>query len=228
MKHTLILALSALTFAGGASRVQAVTYSVDGGSFGATLGDTDPNWSAAAINHFTAVAGGQNIVSISVLFGGTSLPPSGLTGGEAFTVAVWSDPDNNGNPSDAVLLGSASGNISVFNDNVTFQTTAIPTVSLAVGQSFFAGVYYQSYAANILPQAVSTSGGSPSESWIAYVQPGTLNLSAIGSSPVLGNLGTIVGTPGIVAMVRANGVPEPGAVALTGLAAAGLLRRRRA
>ena len=142
-------------------------------------------------------------------------------------VAVWSDPNGDGNPNDAALLGSATGVITVFNDNVTFQATPIVALGLSVGQSFFAGVYYQSYPANVLPQAVSAAGGSPAEAWLAYHPSGVLNLNSLGTSPVLANFGTTVGNPNVIPMVRVTGVPESGTLALAGLAASGLLRRRR-
>ena len=66
-RHGALLALSLGFLSPGSAR--AVTYSVDGGSPAAALGDTNAGWSAVALNHFTAVAGGQNITSVSVLFG---------------------------------------------------------------------------------------------------------------------------------------------------------------
>src|SRR6187399_1048153 len=131
--HGAILSFLLTLLSAGVSR--AVTYSIDGGTPAASLGEHTAGWSAAAINHFTVVAGGQNVTSVSVLFGvNPSSPPNNLAGGEPFTVAVWSDPNSDGNPNDAVLLGSAGGVITVFNDNVTFQATAITPLGLSVGQ----------------------------------------------------------------------------------------------
>ncbi len=225
--YTLLAGFAALSVLTSA---HAAVYSIDAGTAVAAVGDnTSPNWSAAGINHFTAVAGSQNIVSISVVFG-TALPSvSNIVGGEAFTVVIWSDPDGNGNPSDAQVLSSAAGTITVFNDNVTFQTTPITPVGLTVGQSFFAGVYYQNYV-NKFPGAVS-GPGSPGESWVSFNATAPLNLNNLaagGPGTAFGVLGTVTGNPGIVSMIRANGVPEPTAAAFAGLAALGMLRRRRA
>ena len=214
-------ALSVLTSA------HAAVYSIDAGTAVAAVGDnTSPNWSAAGINHFTAVAGSQNIVSISAVFGAGAPNVTNLVGGEAFTVVIWSDPDGNGNPSDAQVLSSAAGTITVFNDNVTFQTTPITPVGLTVGQSFFAGVYYQNYF-NKFPGAVS-GPGSPGESWVSFNATAPLNLNNLAAADAFGVLGTVVGQPGLVSMIRANGVPEPTAAAFAGLAALGMLRHRRA
>ena len=216
-----IAALSVLTSS------HAAVYSIDTGTAAGAIGDNaSPNWSAAGLNHFTAVAGSQNIVSISVVFGAGAPSTTNLVGGEAFTVVIWNDPDGNGNPSDAQVLSSAAGTITVFNDNVTFQTTPITPVGLSVGQSFFAGVYYQNYF-NKFPGGVSGSG-TPGESWVSFNATAPLNLNNLAAADAFGVLGTVTGSPGIVSMVRANGVPEPTAAAFAGLAALGLLRRRRA
>lgn len=221
---TLLAGLAALSVLTSA---HAAVYSIDAGTAVGAVGDNaSPNWSAAAINHFTVVAGSQNIVSISAVFG-TALPfVSNIVGGEAFTVVIWSDPDGNGNPSDAQVLSSASGNITVFNDNVTFQTTPITPVGLTVGQSFFAGVYYQNYL-NKFPGGVSGSA-TPNESWVSFNATAPLNLNNLAAADAFGVLQTVVSSPGIVSMIRANGVPEPTAAAFAGLAALGMLRRRRA
>ena len=205
----------------------AITYSIDSGAPVGAVGDTSATWAAAAVNHFTVVAGGQNIQSVSVLFGASPISPaSNLVGGEPFTVVVWSDPNGDGNPADALVLSSATGTITTFDDNVTFQTTPISALGLSVGQSFFAGVYFNAIG-NKRPVAAS-GPGSPGESWVAYNAASPLDLNDLDAANAFGLLGTVAGSPGIVAMVRANGVPEPASFTLAGIAALGLLRRRRA
>jgi hypothetical protein len=86
-------------------------------------------------NHFTAVAGGQTIESISIAWSGF--------GGDPITVKLWSDPNGDGNPNDALLLSSVAG-VTANPNNVLgpalFTTYDIPDVTLFVGQSFFVGV----------------------------------------------------------------------------------------
>lgn len=205
---------------------RAVTYSIDGGTAIGAAGDTAPSWSAAALNHFTVVAGGQNINSVSVMFGAAGFATN-LAGGEPFSVVIWNDPNGDGNPADATVLSSAAGTITTFNDSVTFQTTPIPPVGLSVGQSFFAGVYFQSVN-NQSPLGVTLTG-TPTESWVAYNAATPVNLNSLATSNAFGLLQSVVSNPpGLVAMVRANGVPEPASFTLAGIAALGLLRRRRA
>lgn len=118
-------------------------------------------------------AGSQNIVSISAVFG-AGLPFAQIVGGEAFTAVLWNDPNGDGNPNDATVLSSASGLISTFNDNVTFQTIAIPAVGLSVGRELFAGVYFTGYN-NKFPMGVSAPGVL-ADSWVWFNATAPLNL----------------------------------------------------
>jgi len=223
------LTVAALVTAAAGRLSQAATYSIDLGTAVAALGDTS-GWSAAVLNHFTAAAGSLTIDSISVVFGSPA-GGNGLAGGEAFTVVLWSDPNGDGNPGDAVVLGSASGNLSVFNSpSSQAQSTSISPVTLAVGQSFFAGVAYSNYGANVNPGGVAPSA-TPGESWLAYNGPlGPVDLNNLSGSAALGTLGSLVplaGANSLVSMIRANGVPEPATAALAGLGLLTLNRRRR-
>jgi hypothetical protein len=234
MKHFLnrnFLAAFSIASALLATHASAATYSIDSGSVSLGIGgEVVPGtpWSGAVLNHFTAVAGSQIITSISVVFGypaDPGLSPSGLVAGDPFTVGIWSDPNNDGNPNDAVLLGSTNGTISIFN-NSTFQTTPLSVV-LGVGQSFFAGVMVQNYG-DKYPMGVSM-GNSPTESWGALVVGGTLNPNNLAGANILAPLQNFPNLTGIpaVGLVRANGVPEPTSTCLTAVAGIALLRRRR-
>lgn len=220
-KCILLAGLHTLTIRAG-----AVTYSIDGGTSAAALGDNTAGWSAAAINHFTVVAGGQNLISVDVLFGGNTTPANLLAGGEPVVVALWSDPNGDGDPTDASLLTFSASTIASI-AGTAFQTIPITPQGLSVGQSFFAGVVYQTYGAGVNPQAVSVAGGTPSDAWLAYNSAGTININNPGSAPVFGNFGATVSAPTAIPMLRATGVPEPGSALLAGVAALGLLRRRR-
>jgi MYXO-CTERM domain-containing protein len=62
---------------------------------------------------------------------------------------------------------------------------------------------------------------------VSYNAASPLNLNNLSAADAFGTMQAVLGQP-LVAMVRANGVPEPGTLTLAGVAALGLLRRRRA
>ena len=92
-KTSLLLVLAAL--AATASTSHAVVYSIDDGTAGAFVGVT--NGTLTFANGFTAVAGGEVIQSIEIAWGL-------VANGTSFTARLWSDPNGDGSPSDAVEL----------------------------------------------------------------------------------------------------------------------------
>lgn len=62
------------------------------------------------IHRFDALPGAETIDEIQVAFG-TPLAPGGAVNGEPCTVYVWNDPDDDGDPANAVLLTSQAGTI---------------------------------------------------------------------------------------------------------------------
>ena len=98
--------------------------------------------SLAWIHHFDRVGGAETLTAISTVFGTPAFPGScGCSLGQDFQVHVWSDPNGDGDPSDAVLLASAADLISVPVESDVFQTTPIGPVALP--ESFFIGAATQ-------------------------------------------------------------------------------------
>ena len=157
-------------------------------------------------NHFTVIPGGQTIGTISIAW-------TGPNGGRPIVAKLWSDPNGDGNPSDASLLSSVAGLTINGSATGTFETYDIPDVTLAIGQSFFVGATVPGPLAVVVGTDTSAVDG---ESWIAFPA------ADFGPTPapvrlILQDL-----------MVRANAVAEPGSLILLGLALAGLgLTRRR-
>jgi hypothetical protein len=62
------------------------------------------------IHRFDTILGAEDIVDVQVAFG-TPLAPGHVTNGAPCTVYVWNDPNDDGDPSNAVLLASQSGTV---------------------------------------------------------------------------------------------------------------------
>ena len=112
-------------------------YIYDSGVSDNAVGVNNGN-SFAWIHHFDRVGGAETLTAISTVFGTPAFPGScACAMGQDFQVHVWSDPNGDGDPSDAVLLASAAAVITVPVESDVFQTTPIGPIALP--ESFFIG-----------------------------------------------------------------------------------------
>ena len=129
-------------------------YQYDDGSSEGTLGAgelVEMVW----IQRFVAIPGSETIESVSTCFG-TPYDPggSGVLPGDPFRVFVWDDPNEDGDPSDAVLLASATA----YADAGSIETDVFQKVSIGpveVSGSFFVG---SRGAVRAVPRAHGRSG----------------------------------------------------------------------
>jgi hypothetical protein len=107
----------------------------DGVGFGTGLQNFEALW----FNQFDVISGQTTIASISIAWGTPSIFDPDING-TPITIAVWSDPNGDGKPSDSVLLGSANG-FMVNSGTDTFVTYPFtPAITLPAGAiSFFVG-----------------------------------------------------------------------------------------
>ena len=141
------LALAVFLFA---SSSHAVVYALDDGSADFGLGIAP---AMTFGNRFTVVSGGEVITTISIAwYSGNGVP---------VTVELWSDPNGDGNPNDAILLASVRGVISNASTD-TFITYDIPDVRLLL-PSFFVGATILSDSAHDLAAAGDSSAQCTSE-----------------------------------------------------------------
>ena len=151
-------------------------YSIDDGtaedSIGLTAGGT-----FVSCNSFPVTGGNNVITSISIAWGTPAFPDPTLNG-LAYTAVLWSDPNGDGSPTDAVVLAQAPGVISAAGTD-TFITTAIPPTMVTTA-NFFVG-FLITHTAGQFPAAFDESAPIPNRSWIAL----TSNINDLsGAAPI--------------------------------------------
>ena len=122
------------------------------------------------MHHFVAQLNAEKITEIHSAFGGVLYAGySCLSGGEGVRLYVWSDPNGDGLPDDAVLLNESSGILNpMFIDTDMLQVFPVGPVTLTTGQSFFIGASIQGgLAAGCYPAPIDGTVLN-GESWFAY------------------------------------------------------------
>jgi hypothetical protein len=107
------------------------TYMIDDGTSEFPIG-VRGGGDLIALNEFAVIPGSETITSVSIAWG-TGERLDGLP----YTVAVWSDPNGDGNPTDAVLLTTSSGVVSMEGTNTFIITLVTPTTITT--PNFFVG-----------------------------------------------------------------------------------------
>ncbi len=185
-------------------------YILDNGSLGSGLGPNS-NEASVFVNSFTSQSGFTEIVSVDAFW-------HTVIGSLSATAGVWSDPNQDGDPNDGVLLGSSALTLGAGEGSFqTFDLLSPIDVGVA-GTSFFVGVYWLDDASGRL--GLGTDNGTDLDrSWLkdygAGNPPDPDDLS--GSLPRFGNY-----------MIRAHAVPEPASLSLLALGGLAMMRRRRA
>ena len=168
-----------------------------------------PTGTGTFMNEFNVVAGGEIVTSISILFRGAA---SFLQNGHPLDIRLWSDPNGDGIPYDAMLVSSATLPLQGAGSG-QFVEYDIPDVGMAVGQRFFVGMTAQ-VASNQFWAPYDNNAPHQLRSWLSN-SAGPFNAS----NTLLFDLGDLT--------VRANAVPEPASLAALALGVTALGRRRR-
>ena len=126
--------------------------------------------------------------------------------GTPVTIAIWSDPNGDRNPSDAVLLGSVAGTIQNANTNTFVTYTFSPPVTLPVAAvSFFVGDMTPANGPEYFPQALDQNSLSHRQSWYALMSNyGPVNLTNPGANDTVG----VIFAPGNW-LIRATALVTP-------------------
>ncbi|MGB1261087.1 MAG: hypothetical protein ACPG6P_13665, partial [Akkermansiaceae bacterium] len=118
----------------------AVTYALDDGTQEAGIGyfgTTGTVW----LNEFTVTAGGERIESIEIMFGANPASNGLPANGESFQLLLYTDADNDGDPSNATLVRQQTEQISQSNTSTFVSYNLDTPVDLGTGDSFYIGMY---------------------------------------------------------------------------------------
>ena len=177
-----------------------LTYMIEDGTAEDSVGLT-AGGSFIALNSFPVTGGNNIITSISIAWGTPAFPDPSLDG-LAYTAVLWSDPNGDGSPSDAVVLASAPGVISQQGTD-TFITTTIPP-TMVTTPNFFVG-FVITHAAGQFPAAFDeTDPTFSNRSWVAT----TGNINDLSGAFPIEEAG-LVGNWLIRAEGEGGGTPSP-------------------
>jgi len=172
-------------------------YQLDDGTMedSVAFGNGLQNFESLWFNHFDVIAGQTSISTVSVCWG-TPIAPDPSQNGTPVTIAVWSDPNGDGNPSDAVLLGSVAGTIQNSGTDTFVNYTFSPPVDVSAFSSFFVGdLTPMNNGPEKFFQGIDQNTDQR-ESWIAAMSSGgPVDLNNPGNNDFLGLI-TDFGIPG--------------------------------
>ena len=124
-----------------------------------------------SLNEFAVVPGAEEIDSVSIAWGTPVFPDPSLNG-LPYTVAIWSDPNGDGSPTDAVLLTTASGVVANQGTDTFITTNIGATIATS---NFFVG-FLITHSAGQFPSAFDeTSPTFSNRSYVAGGAQGNIN-----------------------------------------------------
>src|SRR6266568_4167318 len=160
------------------------------------FGNGAQNFESLWMNQFDVVAGQTMISTVSIAWG-TPLFPDPSNNGTPVTIAIWSDPNGDGNPSDAVLLGSVAGTIQNEGTDTFVDYTFSPPVDVSAFTSFFVGdMTPMNNGPEHFYQGLDETPPSQMRSWIAANGDGSpVDINNVGNNDTIGTIDSF-GLPG--------------------------------
>ena len=131
------------------------------------------NFESLWFNQFDVISGQTMISTVSVAWG-TPVFPDPSINGEPITIGIWSDPNGDGNPSDAVLLGQVSGTIQNAGTDTFVDYTLSPPVDVSAFTSFFVGDMTPANGGpEVFEQGLDETPPMHRQSWVAAMSDGS-------------------------------------------------------
>jgi hypothetical protein len=170
----------------GAGSYSLHSYTYDDGSAENSIGITNcPSGTGTVcwIHRFDAEGGADTIATVSTAWGSALFPGFGPPPGTAAFVAVWGDPDQDGNPTNANLLALVATTVEN-PDTDLLQTVAIPPTP--VSGIFFVGAICDTVctapAFSTYPAPLDMSTGSLGRAWICAANTAPFDPSSLASN----------------------------------------------
>ncbi len=178
----------------------------------------------AFLNSFTGVAGTTQIGSIQMVFGQTGF--SGLSAGLPVTAYLWGDPNGDGSPTDATVLGSISGTMATPHSGVFETFTFAAPVTLTTDNFFVGFIFNNTTGSSQHPGVRDMSNVLSNRSFLALAS-GSLDPNSLGTASGIPVTKVETYASGNW-LIRATAIPEPSTYAACfGAAALGLVLLRR-
>jgi len=166
------------------------------------LNGKDDQPEAIFLEQFTVIPGQNVIDSIAVAWGSENgSRPTGLNG-QPVTLGIWSDPDNDGQPFDAVLLGWVDGVVSSADTDTFVTYTFNHSVTIPDGSSFFLGFKTPGFRHELAHDrgrffAGLDTSSSAGKAWLVWNDPDwKVRLRSLGDNSRIFLETTVGGPPG--------------------------------
>lgn len=195
---------------------EAQTYTLDDGTAEDSIGLQAAGASFICLNSFAVTPGNNTIISISIAWGTPAFADATLNG-LTYTAVLWSDPNGDGNPLDAVVLATAPGVIAGSSTNTFNLSPITPTTVLTT--NFFVGFVITQATATQFPAAFDQTAPTFANRSFVVIGNNPNNLAGAATIESFGLVGNW--------MIRANAIPEPSTYALIGLGLVGMVFLRR-
>lgn len=164
---------------------QAQAYVLDDGTPEFTLvASSASSASSGVLQAFQVPGGGVDAIeSISAILAEYRYAetPQPSIDGSPLEIAVWDDPNGDGDPSDAVLLGSFGGHVVRDSTRNHYVTYAFPS-PIAVSGAFFIGVALPTLPGGSAVCGLDSSQGFQFDSWRFSNAGGPVNLAQLDSN----------------------------------------------
>src|SRR5213592_2729281 len=189
-------------------------YMIDDGTAenSVAFGNGSQNFEALWFNQFDVIPGQTMISTVSVAWG-TPFFPDPSQNGTPITIGIWSDPNGDGDPTDAALLEKVSGTIQNAGTDTFVDYTLSPPVDVSAFTSFFVGdMTPMNNGPEVFEQGIDENNPLHRQSWVAAMSDGSpVDFNNPGNNDFIGLIDDF-GIPGnwlIRADTGGGGTPTP-------------------